>query len=132
MITILRDTAIIWGLTFLSGFVIGIGAAAGNVDSSKLQAAVAAGNLIFGIVGFTIVGCLTKTDRFKHMTKVVLCLWLVGLTNVLFLGYAFVSWALSLIFLFVAMGAGGGVSLLFVPAPAKTRDPAVQQGARLP
>jgi len=105
---IIRDTAIVMGLTFLGGFVVGLGK---PVDSAT---AIASSNFIFSIVGFFIAGCLTKFSRFSHLTKVVFAVWLASLVNVIFFGITPVIWAAGLIFLFVTMGIGGGLSLLVV------------------
>lgn len=121
---IIRDVAIVWILTFLSGFVVGFAMANGVLDPSRIQLGAAASNLVFGIVGFTIVGVFTKADRFKHMTKVVFVLWLLGLVNVyLVQGFGFTQWMLSLVFIFVAMAIGGVISV-FSALSTHSKEPA--------
>ena len=74
----LRDVAIVWGLTFLFGLVVGIGAGVAKIELAQAQLSMAAGNFIFGIVGFTIVGALTKTDRFQIHDQGRLCPMVCG------------------------------------------------------
>jgi len=103
-----RDAFIVLGLTFLGGFIVGI---SGQGQDHLL--AVAISNLIFSTLGFFIAGCLNKSNRFKHLSKVVLIVWVVSLVNLLF-GITPLQWLSSIIFLFITMGIGGGLSLLFV------------------
>ncbi len=110
-----RDTIIVYGLTFLSGIVVGAATGPAGFDQTRMQMAIALANIVFGIVGFTIVGVMNKTERFKYMTKVVFLLWAVNLTNLL-MGGTLLRWFFALPFLFAIMGIGGALSLLFAPA----------------
>lgn len=85
------------------------------------MAALAISNLLLGSIGFCLAGCLTRTDRWKHLLVVALIVWLFGLVNVAFFHVNFVQWVFSAIAVLVMMGVGGGLSFLFVketpPAP---------------
>jgi FtsH-binding integral membrane protein len=116
---LLRDTFIIWMLTFLVGFVIGIAKTVGVISPTKEMIAIAVGNFLFGIVGFTIVGAMTKLSRFTHLFKVLLALWIISLVNLLG-PFTFTQWLLGFPFLLVTMGIGGAISLLFVPSKPST------------
>jgi hypothetical protein len=124
MLKLLRDTLIVYGLTFLSGFVVGAAAGPAGLDQPSMQIAIALANIVFGIVGFTIVGAMTKTQRFKYMTKVVFLLWAVNLMNLL-MGGTLLRWFLGLPFLFAIMGVGGALSLLFAPTTKGQLEPTV-------
>jgi hypothetical protein len=105
---IARDVAIIIGLTFLGGFVIGF------LNPNNLNiSAIAISNILLSSVGFFIAGCLTKSSRFQHLLIVALCVWVLGAHNML-LGTTFLQWVFSSIFVLITMGVGGGLSLLFV------------------
>ena len=104
-----RDAIIAFALTFLGGFVIGLS----RPDPSFYMLAIAASNLIFLSIGFVISGCLAKNERFKHLIKVALVVWALGLINILF-GVQFKQWIFSIIFILVSMAIGGGISFLFV------------------
>jgi hypothetical protein len=112
--TIARDVLIIFGLTFLSGFIVGL---SGALNGEMYLVAIAAGNLLVSVMGFTISGALARTDRFKHLLKVALGLWFLNLVNVLFVGVTLTQWVLSIAVIFVAMGIGGLLSFLFVKNP---------------
>jgi hypothetical protein len=111
---VIRDVLIIFALTYLSGFVIGLSGAA---KGANYLAAIAIGNIIFSIVGFTISGALARTNRFKHLVQVALGVWLLGLINIFLVGTTIKAWALSVIFIVIAMGIGGLLSYLFARSP---------------
>jgi hypothetical protein len=109
---ILRDAVIIYALTFLGGFVIGIGA---RLSGQRLPlAAIVVSNLVFGTVGFTVSGCLVRKNRFKHLRAVAVVTWLTGLINVWALGTSLVQWVASALFVATIMALGGGLSFLLV------------------
>lgn len=116
-ISVARDVAIVLFLTFIGGVIIGI---AGGGRSLSM-AALAISNLLLGSIGFCIAGCLTRTDRWKHLLVVALIVWLFGLVNVAFFNVNFVQWVFSAIAVLLMMAVGGGLSFLFVtetpPAP---------------
>lgn len=107
---ILRDIAIIVGLTFIGGFVIGL---AGSYRSPRGMLAIAASNILLGTVGFVISGCLAPGNRWRHLAYVGLGVWLFGLFNVLFLGFGIVQWFFGIILVALMMGVGGAISYAF-------------------
>jgi len=117
MRVLIRNTFIVWILTFLAGFVVGFAQGLGAIAPSNWMAVIALGNFIFGIVGFTIVGAMTKISRFKHLFKVMLAVWALSLINVLIGPFTLTNWILSFLFLLVTMLVGGAISFLFVPSP---------------
>ena len=109
---VLRDVGIVWVLTLLGGFVVGLGGATGV----RAQLASGAATLLFGTVAFTIAGCLTPVNRFRHLSLVASVAWATSFVNLL-LGFATLStWILGIVVTFVVMAAGGGLSFLFVPS----------------
>jgi hypothetical protein len=120
--TIIRDIIIIWILTALAGFVVGVTGAKGQ----QFILGIAFANLIFGTVGFCISGCLAKSNRWKHLNLVALGVWLVGLINVIVMPITIVSWFFGIIFIYTMMGIGGGLSYIFVKTP-KTIESSVKQ-----
>jgi len=119
---IIRDVIIIWILTALAGFVVGITGAEGN----RYVLGIAFANLIFGTVGFCISGCLSKSNRWKHLNIVALGVWLVGLINVSIIPITIISWFFGIIFIYIMMGIGGGLSCIFVKTP-KVIEPNIGQ-----
>lgn len=111
---IIRDVAIICGLTGLAGFVIAF------VPGEEFPTlALSMANFLFGTVGFIISGCLTKINRFRHMVKVAIGVWLISLVNIPLAGTTLGRWFLSIIFILVMMVIGGRISFLFVKVPPK-------------
>jgi hypothetical protein len=111
---VVRDVLIIMGLTFLAGFVIGL---TGVARGPNAVLAMAAGNLVFMIVGFTISGALARTRRFNHLLWVALGVWLASIINVLFFGATIIQWFMSVVVILALMGIGGLLSYAFVRNP---------------
>lgn len=109
---IIRDALIIVILTAIGGFIIGI---SGAPDSSAFLAIIVS-NILFTCVGFTISGAIAKINRFQHLFKVAICVWIFGLINIFF-GLTFLSWVFSSIFVLICMGIGGLASFIFVRTP---------------
>lgn len=116
---ILRDVAIIYGLTFAGGYVAGFayGMAGGNTSNAEGQAifvlVLAVSNLLFGTIGFAISGWLAPPERWRHLSKVGVGLWLTGLINIAVFNVTVIAWIWSAIFIAIAVGLGGGISYLF-------------------
>ncbi len=105
-----RDVAIVVVFSFLGGLIVGIA----GTDSQRTLLALAISNFVFGIVSFVIIGCLTPSDRLKHLTIVAVIAWLLSLMNVLFFDVPVMMWLSSLVVTLVVMAIGGGISLLLV------------------
>ena len=107
--TVTRDAVLIYILTFLVGFVIGL---TGPSPESFALAALA-GFIIFLTIGFFISGCIVKNNRFQHLLKVALLLWIFSLAN-LALGATMFNWFVAGILMSIPMAIGGGASFLLV------------------
>lgn len=114
---IVRDVLIVWLLTGIGGFIVGITATVLTGGLPKHTPAyffaVAASNFLLGAVAFTIVGCLTPTPRWRQLTTVAAVAWLTSLINVVWFGITMSQWIHGIIFMAVIMGIGGGLSYLF-------------------
>ena len=106
---ILRDTAILWGLTFVGGFIIGV---AGIANSARGTMAIVISNMVLGTIGFVIAGCLAPGNRWPHLAMVAFGLWLAGLLNLMF-GISILQWAVSIVFIGIMMVVGGALSYAF-------------------
>ena len=109
---LIRDIAIIYGLTFLGGFVIGV---AVDPESEGWVTGVLVSNIVFSILGFSIVVWLTQHDRFIHLVQVVVGLWILSFSNRWF-GVSVSMWVLSIIpsFCFMLFALGITVVLEWV------------------
>jgi hypothetical protein len=107
---IIRDVVIIWLLTGIGSFIIGIA----TIGSKMPMVAIALSNIILGVIGFCISGCIIKDNRWKHLIIVAVFVWLTSLFNIIFLQASFSNWLFSIIIIFIMMAVGGGLSFLFV------------------
>jgi len=107
---IVRDVIIIWIITGIGGFVIGIATAGSRLPIL----AIAVSNILLGIVGFCISGCMIKDNRWKHLTIVALLVWLTSIVNTIFGPFSLSNWFFGIALLFVMMAIGGGLSFIFV------------------
>jgi hypothetical protein len=120
-IAVARDVSIVFGLVLVSSFaavqiVQGMG-------EEVTPLVIGLSNIFWGTVGFTISGCLAKTQRFKHLFMVAVGLWLVSFVNVA-MGLTPVQfWAVGFFLILLMMGLGGGLSYLFVRTPQAVSSP---------
>ncbi len=113
MRAIIRDVIIIMVLTALGGFVVGFISAATHQPQQHLILAIALSNLLFGTVGFTIVGCRAPGARWPHLWRVALGSWIASLINVAFGFTNLAQWVFASVFMILIMGLGGALSYLF-------------------
>lgn len=107
---LIRDVALVWGLTFIGGFVIGL---AGGVHSPTFVLAIAVSNMLLGTVGFLIVGCIATRNRWRHLLQVAVGVWLGGLVNIILGASSFMQWFFSALIIGVMLGVGGALSFAF-------------------
>src|SRR2546425_9921420 len=112
---IARDVAIVWGLTFLGGFVAGLTGV--KHDPHRLTMVLALSNLFFGTLGFTISGYLAPRPRWNHLAYVALGTWLTSLINVVFFHVKLRQWLSAALIMLIIMGLGGGLSYVFKKDP---------------
>ena len=113
MKAIFRDAITIFVLTFVFGFAIGAVLGAQEISGDMGMAVVAISNIAILIVGFCISGAIAKHNRFRHLFKVAIVIWLLGSINIALIDMKFVEWAVSLILVLMTMGVGGLISYLF-------------------
>ncbi len=120
---LVRDVIIIFVLTGLGGFVLGIAAAGGDIP----MAAIGWANILFSAVGFTISGCMAKRQRFRHLLHVAIAVWILSAFNMLFPVFGLAQWLLGVIAIMLAMGVGGAISFIFVKTSAEDSQQEVGQ-----
>ena len=108
---VVRDVVIVWGLTGSVAIVLYVAGIGTHTPNFMTIAAV--GNGIFNTVGYTIVGCLVRQSRWRHMLVVTIIIWLLSLNNLFVMG-TFAMWLFALPVLLVWMAIGGGISHLCV------------------
>ena len=73
--------------------------------------------IVFGTIGFTFSGIVVKNERFKHLFKVMVAVWVPSLVYVLSpigeVKETIAYWILALSFWFIIMLVGGVLSLVF-------------------
>lgn len=112
-----RDVIVIFILTFLGGFVIGV--AAGATGSEIPMGAIGISNILFMSVGFTISGAMAKTNRFGHLRHVALAVWILSAVNIFLPAIGVITWLSSIIGIGISMLIGGAISFIFVKKPTE-------------
>ena len=112
---LIRDVSIVFGLVLASSFAAAQIIQAMGEEVTALV--IGLSNIFWGTVGFTISGCLAKTERFKHLFMVAVGLWLVSFVNVVMGMTPVQFWAVGFLLILLMMGLGGGLSYLFVRTP---------------
>jgi hypothetical protein len=108
----LRDAVLIFVLSMVVGFVLGVAGGSLGVSTEVFLLMIAGGNLLSCTVGFAIAGARHPRKRWDHLARVVSWLWPMGLLN-LFFGVSILQWFTGIFFLLITMGLGGVVSYLF-------------------
>jgi hypothetical protein len=114
-IAVARDVTILFVLVFGSSFLAVQLITAMGADATP--DVIGLSSLFWGIVGFTISGCLMKVDRWTHLAVVALVFWLVCVVNVVLGMTPITAWLAGSILVLIMMGLGGGLSYLFVRTP---------------
>ena len=99
-----RDVLIIFGLTFVGGFIVGFTSAISGTSANAAYLGLS--NIIFGTLGFAISYLWTQTGRLNHILAVAAGTWIFSFINVLF-GFGTVgTWIFALIPVLLMAGLG--------------------------
>ena len=112
-VAVMRDVAIIYFLTFLGGFIVGVATGGPEHDPRRYMLALRVSDFSHSTLGFAIVGCLSPVARWRHIGMVAFAYWLVSYLSVLFFGITASSWLKSVIGLIAAAAIGGAASYIF-------------------
>jgi hypothetical protein len=121
---VLRNVAIVFGLTFVAGFIVGL---ISQIQKAPLNLPLLGLVNIFMItLGFFICGCLTPVKRWPTLLLTVVGVWLASIMNI-FLGAATVpTWIASFFVCGIFALLGGGLSTLVVPESRPPTQPPLQ------
>ena len=108
----LRDAVIIFVLTVIGGFVVGVIHGIKPFPNEQFMMLIGACNVLLSIAGFTFSASVIGDKRWSHILLVAFILWPMGLVNLL-VGITIEQWILSLLVLLVCMVFGGILSYLF-------------------
>jgi hypothetical protein len=118
----LRDAAIIMVLTTVGGFVLGFSGIKASPENATVYNVIV---MFMGILGFTIIGSITKRKRIEYLPIVALIVWLINFANVAVGWLTFQDWIFSALGIAVWMLLGGALSYIFVrnsPASPKVES----------
>ena len=111
---IIRDVIIVWILTTIGGFLVGFQASvSGGLGATTT--ALALSNMLLGTIAFCISGCMTQEARWKHLAIVATFCWLTSILNVIVGFLTIEAWILSIVWILVWAGLGGGLSFIIKP-----------------
>ena len=111
---VLRHALVVMGLTFAGGFVVGFLSAVLGIPDDQSVPLLIGSNLLMMTSGFVWSAAANRNSRWTHLVAVALCVWPMGLVNVLF-GVTVMEWFLGIIAILFTMVVGGLVSYLLAP-----------------
>ena len=113
--TVVRDAAIVYGLTFACG----LGTAIAGLNLQNHPSAAYLSNLLSGALGFTAAGVRISANRTEHLTWVAAMVWIFNLTNIAFGIQTASAWIHSSLTIFLMAAVGGSLVIIlsFRPQP---------------
>jgi hypothetical protein len=100
--------------TFILGLLWGIPGPDDSIELIDFKLKFYYASIVLEVIGFTIIGCLHRNNRFFHLFLVSLMLWLLGLSSYFIEPFSIGSLLKSIIHVLMAILIGGSISLLFV------------------
>lgn len=115
--TVVRDTAIVYGLTFAAGLAM---AAAGITIENNSSTAYLS-NLLSGVLGFTLVGARLSVNRAEHLAWVAATLWTFNLSNIALGLQTSSAWIHSGLTILLMASLGGSLAMILTLTSAADR-----------
>ena len=113
--TVVRDAAIVYGLTFAAGL-----AAAGiTLENNSFTAYL--WNLLSGVLGFTLAGIRLSANRAEHLAWVAVTLWTFNLTNIVLGLQTSSAWIHSGLTILLMASLGGSLAMILTLTSAADR-----------
>ena len=115
--TVVRDAAIVYGLTFATGLCM---AAAGiTLENNSFTAYL--WNLLSGVLGFTLAGIRLSANRAEHLAWVAVTLWTFNLTNIVLGLQTSSAWIHSGLTILLMASLGGSLAMILKLTSAANR-----------
>ncbi len=115
--SVVRDTAIVYGLTFVAGLAM---AAAGITIENNSSTAYLS-NLLSGVLGFTLVGARLSVNRAEHLAWVAATLWTFNLPNIALGVQTSSAWIHSGLTILLMASLGGSLAMILTLSSAVNR-----------
>ncbi len=115
--TVLRDAAIVYGLTFATG----LGMALVGVTLQDNPSTAYLTNLLSGALGFTVAGIRTSHNRTEHLAWVAATVWAFNLTNIALGLQTSTSWIHSGLTVTLMAALGGTLAMILMLASSSNR-----------
>ena len=100
-----RDAVVVFALTFIGGFLVGIAGQFTYLSSVWIGVS----NLVLGSAGFAYSAYNARGHRWEHLFAVALGVWLLSLINPLLGLSSISSWTFGIIFILILMLIGAGI-----------------------
>lgn len=100
--------------TFILGFLWSPPGPNDSIELIEIKLKFYYASIALEVIGFIIVGCLHKNNRFSHLFLVATALWVFSLSNYFIKPFSFGSLIQGFIHVLIAMIIGGFLSLIFV------------------
>ena len=115
----LRDVGVVLGVNLLIALAVGIVLVVVTRAEDAPDRVIVVANVASMVLGFTLVGVLTRNHRIPHLARVCVGVWLLTGLQLLLAPASWRSWLLGFFMTCAAMWAGCGASwILRKPDPA--------------
>lgn len=98
-------------VSFIKGFVLAL---IGSTDAIDIITKFYYVSIALEIVGFTVIGCLHRNNRFKHLTWIAIVIWILNFSSYIFVPFDLGSAIGSIFHVMIVMAIGGCLSFIFV------------------
>ena len=106
--TVVRDAAIVYGLTFAAGLCM----AAAGITLENNSSTAYLWNLLSGVLGFTLAGIRLSDNRAEHLAWVAATLWTFNLTNIVLGLQTSSAWIHSGLTILLMASLGGSLAMI--------------------
>lgn len=115
--TVVRDAAIVYGLTFAAA----LGMAITGITLDNNPSTAYWGNLLSGALGFTLAGTRISANRTEHLAWVAATVWTFNITNIALGIQTSSTWIHSGLTILLMASLGGTLAMILTLTSAATR-----------
>lgn len=127
---VIRDFVILEILLTLGAYILGPVIVGTGLPELAIVGIFGLLSIFIQTFSYCLFGCLIKDNRWPHLHKVGLMVWVASFLNVILFQVPAMSWVSSFFIMLFAMLVGGGLSFLYVQPTEKIPDEEIKKALR--